>query len=311
MLRTDAITLKQLRALKAVVAHGTLTAAAVELGLTTPAIHSQIKNLETATDVALLRRDGEGGRMEPTAEGEEMLRAATRIESILSQAAAQIRARSTGRLGEVVLSVVSTAQYFAPRLVRMLIDRCPEIAIQLRVGNRESVVADLDQARCELAIMGRPPRAPEVHALPLGPHPHGVILLPDHPLARDDGYDPSLLVRETFLSREPGSGTRILMQRFFERLEEPHAVRLIEMESNESIKQAVLAGLGVAFLSLHTVDDELRSGRLAVLRGPFLPVMRHWYLVTPQHVPPGPATQRIAAEIAALSGGYLPRPLSA
>jgi len=101
------------------------------------------------------------------------------------------------------------------------------------------------------------------------------------------------------------------MQRFFERLEEPHAVRLIEMESNESIKQAVLAGLGVAFLSLHTVDDELRSGRLAVLRGPFLPVMRHWYLVTPQHVPPGPATQRIAAEIAALSGGYLPRPLSA
>lgn len=311
MLRLDAVTLKQLRALRAVVAQGSLTAAGVELGLTTPAIHSQIKHLEEAADVPLLLRGAEGGRMLPTPEGEEMLRAAQRIEAILSQAAAQIQARSSGRVGQVALSVVSTAQYFAPRLVRMLNDRCPEIDIQLRVMNRETMMSDLDQGRCELAIMGRPPRVPAVQSVPLGPHPHGVILPPGHALARGEGYDPALLVRETFLTREPGSGTRMLMQRFLERLEEAHPVRLIEMESNETIKQAVLAGLGLAFLSLHTVDDELRAGRLALLRGPHLPVMRHWYLVTPLLVPPGPAAQRIAAEIVALNGAYLPRALSA
>lgn len=308
MMRLDAITLKQLRALHAVATLGSLTAAAEAMGQTTPAIHSQIKNLETAVGSAMLVRSAEGGRMQLTELGEEIDRAATRVEGILSQAAAQIRARKTGRVGHVMLSVVSTAKYFAPKLVRMLRDRCPEIEISLRVGNRESVVADLDQGRCELAIMGRPPREPAVDSLPLGPHPHGVILLPDHPLALADGFDPSVLVRETFLSREPGSGTRVLMQRFLDRLEEGYSGRVIEMDSNETIKQAVLAGLGIAFLSMHTVDDELRSGRLVMLRGPHLPVMRHWYLVTPRVVPPGPVAARIAAEITSLNGAYLPRP---
>lgn len=309
MIRLDAVTLKQLRALQAVATHGTLTAAAAAIGQTTPAIHSQIKNLETAVGVPVLARASEGGRMQLTPEGEEILRAAMRIEGILSQAAAQIRARTQGRIGRVALSVVSTGKYFAPRLVRMLHDRCPEIEIALKVGNRETVIADLDQGRCDLAVMGRPPREPMVQAVPLGPHPHGVILPPDHPLAGADGFDPAVLARETFLSREPGSGTRILMQRFLERMDEASAVRLIEMDSNETIKQAVLAGLGLAFLSLHTVDDELRAGRLALLRGPHLPVMRHWYLVWPAALPPGPAAQRIAAEIGALNGVYLPKPL--
>lgn len=311
MIRLDAITLKQLRVLQSVAAQGTLTAAAAALGQTTPAIHSQIKNLEVAVGGPVLVRSAEGARMQLTPAGEEMLRAATRIEGILSQASAQVRARSQGRIGQVTLSVVSTAKYFVPRLVRMLNDRCPEIEIALRVGNRESMIADLDGGRCDMAVMGRPPRAPQVHAVPLGPHPHGVILPPDHPLAGADGFDPAFLSRETFLSREQGSGTRALMQRFLERIEEAQPARIVEMDSNETIKQAVLAGLGLAFLSLHTVDDELRSGRLALLRGPHLPVMRHWYLVTPAAFPPGPAAQRVAAEIAALNGVYLPKPLTA
>lgn len=311
MIRLDAVTLKQLRALQALDAQGTLTAAAAVLGLTTPAIHSQIKNLETAIGSTLVQRGAEPGRMALTPEGEEILRAANRVEVILSRAAAQIAARSTGRIGHVTLSVVSTAKYFAPRLVRLLADRCPEIEVALRVGNRESIIADLDQGRCALAIMGRPPREPMVTAVPLGAHPHGVILPPDHPLARADGFDPTVLLRETFLTREPGSGTRTLMQRFFEQMAEAHPpARMIEMESNETIKQSVLAGLGIAFLSLHTVDDELHAGRLALLKGPSLPVMRHWYLVTPEAFSAGPAAQRIATEIEAMNGVYLPKPFS-
>ncbi len=307
-MRMDALTLKQLRALQAVARHGSLTAAAEVIGLTTPAIHSQIKSLEDAVNAPVLVRATEGAGMRLTVIGEEMLRAAHQIDGILSQAARQIGALSAGKTGHVVLSVVSTAKYFAPRLVRILAERCPDIEVTLRAGNRDSVIADLAEARCALAIMGRPPREPLVRAVPLGPHPHGLVLPPDHPLAGRVGFDPEALLRETFLSREPGSGTRILMHRFFDRIGRDTMPRLIEMDSNETIKQAVLAGLGVAFLSLHTVCDELNSGRLALLRGPGLPVMRHWYLVQPQRIPPGPAAERIAAEIEALAGTFLPKP---
>ncbi|MEP6067097.1 MAG: LysR family transcriptional regulator [Paracoccaceae bacterium] len=306
MRRLDAITLKQLRALHAVASQGSLTAAAAEIGQTVPAIHSQIKNLENAVGVPILVRPSGAGPTELTPEGEEVLRAATRIEGILSQAADQIRARATGQIGHVTISVVSTSKYFAPGLVKILSQTEPEIGISLRVGNRESVIADLDDGRCELAIMGRPPRVPAVRSLPLGPHPHGVILPIDHPFAQEDGFDPALLVQETFLSRERGSGTRILMQRFLDRFEEGPVAQIVEMDSNETIKQAVRAGLGIALLSLHTVHDELQEGRLAQLRGLRLPIIRHWYLVWPAHVERGPAATRIAERIEKLNGTFLP-----
>ena len=147
---------------------------------------------------------------------------------------------------------------------------------------------------------------PAVQAQPLGPHPHGIVLRPDHPLAATDGFDPAALVQEVFLAREPGSGTRILMERFLDRLAEGQPVRRIEMDTNETIKQAVLAGLGIAFLSLHTVCEELRAGRLVLLRGPGLPVMRHWYLVTPAGHAPTAAARRVAEAITGLNGTFLP-----
>jgi DNA-binding transcriptional LysR family regulator len=281
------------------------------MGQTVPAIHSQIKNLEEAVGVSILVRPGGSGRMELTVEGAEVLRAAKRIEGILSQAGDQIRARATGQIGQVTISVVSTSKYFAPDLVRTLSQTDPEIGTSLRVGNRESVISDIDEGRCELAIMGRPPRAPAVHSIPLGPHPHGIILPPDHPFAQEDGFDPALLVQETFISREEGSGTRVLMQRFLDRLEEGPVERIVEMESNETIKQAVRAGLGIALLSLHTVHEELSQGRLALLRGPRLPIMRHWYLVWPMHVDRSPAASRIAERIESLNGGFLPGAVNA
>ncbi len=310
MPRLDAITLKQLRTLDAVASQGSLTAAAARIGQTVPAIHSQIKILEKSVGVPILVRPLVAGQMELTAEGIEVLRAAKRIEGILSQAADQLRARATGQIGQITISVVSTSKYFAPNLVRILSKSEPEIGVSLRVGNRESVISDLDEGRCELAIMGRPPRVPVVHSVPLGPHPHGVILPPDHPFAKEDGFDPALLVKETFISREEGSGTRVLMQRFFDRFEEGPVARIVEMESNETIKQAVRAGLGIALLSLHTVHEEVAQGRLALLRGPGLPIVRHWYLVWSAHVERSIVAKRISDSIEALSGTFLPGAVS-
>jgi DNA-binding transcriptional LysR family regulator len=206
----------------------------------------------------------------------------------------------------VTISVVSTAKYFVPGLVKTLSQKEAEIGISLRVGNRASVISDLDEERCDLAIMGRPPRDPRVHSIPLGPHPHGIILPPDHRFAQEDGFDPSLLVGETFITREPGSGTRVLLQRFLDRFEEGPVAQIVEMDSNETIKQAVRAGLGIALLSLHTVHDEVAQGQLVLLRGPRLPIMRHWYLVWPADVERSPAASRISESIEALNGVYLP-----
>lgn len=308
-MRSDAITLKQLRALVAVANTGSLTLAADTLNQTPPTIHSQIKNLEAATKQSLLQRAADGSGFHPTQAGKELLVAAHRIEADLSHAARQIDALSQGKTGHVVLGTVSTGKYFVPRIVRLLQEAAPDIEITLRVANRSEVIAAMERGEYDLVIMGRPPRSALSRAVPLGPHPHGIVLPPNHPLAGKDGYDPSQLLQETFLSREEGSGTRILMERFIDRLAEGHNPHRVVMPSNETIKQAVIAGLGIGFLSLHTVHDELAAGRLVQLRGPDLPLMRHWYLLSGARGgnEVSKVTQRCADEIVALAGAYLPK----
>jgi len=306
MERLDAVTLKQLRALQAVAAHGSLTAAALAMHQTTPAIHSQIKNLETAIGHVVVARGADGGKPGLTPPGLEMLRAAERVEAILSQAGRQLRAMSTGSIGHVTMGIVSTAQYSAPRLLMRLMQACPDIEVSMTVGNRESIVAGLDRGTLDLAVMGRPPRLPLVRAIPVGPHPHGILLPASHPLAGADGFDPDVLMQETFLMREEGSGSRMLLQRFLDRLNAAQTPRVIELNSNEAIKQGVLCGLGIAMLSLHAAHDELAAGRLVGLRGPGLPVMRHWYVVVPTAMPVPATVARIAEAIAAQNGTFLP-----
>ena len=308
MVRLDGVTLKQLRALQAVLDLGSLTQAADRLGLTPPAVHNQIKTLEATLGFAVVQRSVEDPGAQATPQGAALRRAADQIAAILSQATQQISALSRGQVGHVSLGVVSTGKYFAPGLVRLLNDLCPEIDIALRVGNRETIIAELDRGAIALAIMGRPPSIPAVLARPLGPHPHGIILPPDHPLAADrHGFDPAALLQERLILREEGSGTRALMQRFLETLGEPKPARVIEMDSNETIKQAVIAGLGVAMLSLHTCFEELRQGRLVLLAGRGLPVMRHWYLVTRSAPALDPAATRLADQILNLNGQFFPK----
>lgn len=309
-MRLDALTLKQLRALDAVARGGSMTAAAEALGLTPPAIHAQIKGLEEALQVRLLRRAGDGAGSELTEAGVALREAARKIEDVLSQAAANLAALARGQAGRVTLGVVSTAKYFAPRLVKLLQGSHPDIEVTLRVGNREAIIEGLERGSFDLAIMGRPPRRPEVEAAPLGPHPHGLVAAPDHRLA---GTMPALeaLLAERFLSREEGSGTRILMSRWLDRIGEGATYETLEMESNETIKQAVMAGLGVAFLSLHTVMDELATGRLVQLAAPGLPIDRHWFLVRPLLGYRRALAERLWHEIIGLNGCFLPHALEA
>jgi DNA-binding transcriptional LysR family regulator len=154
--------------------------------------------------------------------------------------------------------------------------------------------------------MGRPPRHPEVSATPIGPHPHGLIAPPGHRLAAAETVRIEDLFDETMITREQGSGTRILMTRYLDSQAEGRVFDLVEMGSNETIKQAVMAGLGLAFLSLHTVTEELRQGRLVVLNAPGLPLLRQWFLVHPLHATLSPAARAVQARILELDGSFLP-----
>jgi DNA-binding transcriptional LysR family regulator len=173
---------------------------------------------------------------------------------------------------------VSTAKYFAPQALAGFLGRYPSVEVRLDVGNRAAIIAALEANSLDLALTGWPPQQLAVEKEAVGDHPHIIIARPDHALAARRRMPPSALGEQTFLVREPGSGTRLLMERLF--AESRISPRLgMEMGSNETIKQAVIAGLGIAFLSAHTVAAEVSDGRLVVLDVVGLPVMRRWYVV--------------------------------
>ena len=195
MPRLDQITLKQLRALTAVVEESTILAAAERLNLTGPAVHNQLKTLEAIVGSPLLSRAG-AERNIPTAQGRALLRAAAEIETSLDRAVRQIGALGQGLSGRVVLGVVSTGKYFAPRIVALLQREMPDVQVALRVGNREEIVEAMERAELDLCIMGRPPRTFLTEAMPLFDHPHIIIANQDHPLARDPMVPREALLRE-------------------------------------------------------------------------------------------------------------------
>jgi DNA-binding transcriptional LysR family regulator len=180
--------------------------------------------------------------------------------------------------GELSIAVTSTAKYFAPRLLAEFRRSHPDVRLRLAVSNREAVIRELADNAVDLVIMGRPPRGIDTEAAPFALHPIAIIAAPDHPLAGRKRMPLERLAGETFLIRERGSGTRAAMEHVF--AERAFRAReTLEMSSNETIKQAVMAGMGIAFLSTHTIRLELRAGRLALLAVSGLPVMREWYVI--------------------------------
>lgn len=301
----DQITLKQLKALKTVGEQQTVTAAADVLNLTAPAVHSQLKNLEEIIGSPLLAREAKD-RAVLTRHGRALVRAYNEITATLARTMSEIEALDTGRAGSVQLGVVSTAKYFAPRIVALLAEEMPELAVRLHVGNRGEIIEGLSRGAYDLCIMGRPPRAPLVDAEPIGSHPHVLIARPDHPMAGRSRLTPADLFEECFVMREQGSGTRILAERFLADIAEGRPVETIEMSSNETIKQSVLQGLGIALISAHTVAYELDAGRLVALDVAGLPINRTWYLARARAVARSRAADRIHDWLLANPTRYLP-----
>jgi len=270
------VTFRQLRVFEAVARHLSFTRAAEELHLTQPAVSMQVKQMEGAVGLPLFEQMGR--RVYLTEAGNVMHHYSRLIAENLveaEQAMEELKGIEGGRLR---ITVASTVNYFASRLLSDFCRQHHGVRVVLDVTNREGLLATLEANETDIALMGKPPDSLDVDAEPFMENPLVVIAAPDHPLAGRTRVPLARLREETFLMREPGSGTRMAMERFF-REKNTELSSTIEMTSNEAIKQSVQAGLGLGIVSAHTLELELEVGRLVILKVQSFPIKRRWYLV--------------------------------
>ncbi|MBS0374696.1 MAG: LysR family transcriptional regulator [Proteobacteria bacterium] len=271
------VTLRQLRIFASVARHLSFARAADELRLTPPAISMQIKELETEVGLPLFDRSRR--QISLTMVGEYVLAHTRRVLAVMRDAedmVAKFRGLQTGSLD---VGMVSTAKYFLPRLLAQFRSEHPGIELRLRIGNNRDELVDLmREGLVELAIMGRPPKGWPTRAEPFALHPHVLVTAVDHRFTRLDEVPARALVDEQFIVREPGSGTRAALDEYMGAHHMTPRIAM-QMSSNESIKQAVMSGMGVALLSLHTLGLELEHRLIAVPNVEGLPVMRRWHVV--------------------------------
>jgi DNA-binding transcriptional LysR family regulator len=269
------VSLRQLRVFEAAATSRSFSKAAESLHLTQPGVSMHIKELEANAGLPLFERIGK--KLYVTEAGQELLTRARDVIRALKDAEDALDGLKGLRRGRINLAVVSTAKYFVPQLLARFGKDYPELEIRLAVNNRVSVIEQLVTNEVDLAIMGRSPQALDTIAEPFAQNPHVIIAAPEHALAAQRRILVETIAKEHFIVREPGSGTRLAMQQFFEE----HQLRCkvgMEMASNETIKQAVMAGMGLSFISRHTIDLEVQTKRLVVLDVRGTPVIRQWHV---------------------------------
>lgn len=269
-------TFRQLRVFSEVARQLSFSKAAQTLHLTPPAVTMQIKELEGHVGMPLFERKGR--QVTLSTAGEYMLVFARKILATLKDAEDAAARLQKLEIGTLTIGMVSTAEYFLPRLLAAFQREHEGIDIRLIVGNRDQLVRMLQANEVDIAIMGRPPREMATRAEPFAAHPHVFVAPPGHPLLQR-GHPPlQALQGYKLIQREEGSGTRAALNQFFKDANfEPQVT--MEMSSNETIKQSVMAGMGLGFLSLHTIGLELDNRLLAVLEIEGGPVLRAWNVV--------------------------------
>jgi LysR family transcriptional regulator, low CO2-responsive transcriptional regulator len=270
------VTLRQLRVFEAVARHMNFSRAAEELHLSQPAVSTQVKELATHVGLPLFERLGRKTYLTPA--GEEMLHCARSITQRIREtedAVARLRGVTGGRLN---VAVISAGDYFFPRVLAEFARLHPGVSFNLTVHNREGLLRQISENLTDLAVMVRPPADPDTVAVPFAPHPYVIVAAPGHPLAGARRIPREALTKERFIQRERGSDTWNSMREVFGR----RFARLsttMEIRSTETIKQMVVAGMGIAFLSAHTIGLEQKNGILTVLDVEGFPAMLNWYLV--------------------------------
>jgi DNA-binding transcriptional LysR family regulator len=277
--RLKNLTLRQLRLFEAVATLLSYSRAAEQMNVTQPAVSMQVQQLEAELGLQLLVKSGK--KVTLSQAGEEMLRQVRRILNqvlIAEEAMGAFHQSEGGRGGLLHLGVVSSAHYFAPALLTAFAAEWPGVKFKLTVDRRETILAMLQNHQLDVAIAGYPPSEADLEAETFAQNPHCIVASAAHPLAKKRRIHWDALRDEPFIFREPGSATR----QFFEHLLQAQSLQVrvsMELSGNETIKQAVMAGMGISFLSAHTFQTELEAGKLAVLHMEDMPKMLDWCLL--------------------------------
>jgi len=269
-------TFRQLRVFSEVARQLSFAKAARALHLTPPAVTMQVRELEGHVGMPLFDRSGRSVTL--TTAGEYMLVYTRKMLATLKDAEDTAARLLKLEVGTLTIGMVSTAKYFLPHLLAQFRREHEGIEIRLAVGNREQLVQMLHANEVDIAIMGRPPTELATRAEPFAAHPHVFVAPVGHPLTQAGPLTPEALRGQGFILREEGSGTRAALEKFLLQARvEPRVT--MEMASNETIKQAVIAGMGLSFLSLHTLGLELDNRLIALLPIQGAPVVRAWNVV--------------------------------
>ncbi len=270
------LTFRQLKVFEAVARQLNYTAAAKELHLSQPAVSMQMKQLEEQASTPLIEKLGK--KLFLTDAGIEMYnysRSTMQQLRDLEETIVQLKSLQQGHLN---IAVVSTANHFVIRLLAGFAKLYPKISISLEVTNRSSLLEMLDKNECDLVIMGRPPSGHNLTASPFLENPLVVVSHPYHELAAKSSVSLKELEQQSFVVREQGSGTRHAAERFFTENGLDFKTKM-DMSNNRAIKHAAEEGLGLAIVSMHTLELELKARTLTIINVDGFPIYRHWYIV--------------------------------
>jgi len=269
------ITLRQLAVFEATSRHLSFTKAAVELHLTQPAVSMQVKLLESQVGLPLFELLGR--KIYLTEVGRELQAYSRRITRSLSEFEDYLDEIKGNQRGQLAVSVATTASHFATRLLADFSRHYEGVQISLDVTNRETLYQQLSNNETDMVIMGLPPKHLKLESKIFMDNPLVLIAPTQHPLCQQQAIPLNQFAEEKFVVREEASGTRHAIERFFSDHNVPFNTGM-EMTSNEAIKQAVGAGLGLGIVSLHTLELELKTEQVRILDVTGLPIMRHWYI---------------------------------
>jgi DNA-binding transcriptional LysR family regulator len=270
------LTLRQIRIFLSASKHMSFSRAAEEMHITAPAVSLQIKEMEADMGVVLFRR--ENRKVELTPAGEYFLLYARRVYSTLNEANTMMERLRGTQIKMLKIGVVSTAKYFLPTVLVEFKKDYPNLQIAIEVRNRQQLLELLRDGEIDVAIMGQPPKEIDTRAEAFAGHPHVFVANLENPLVGQQNLMPEVLNDFKFISRELGSGTRAIMERYFAEYGLSPIVTM-EISSNETVKQAVIAGLGISFVSLHTIGSEIKHKQLAILDIQHTPIIRTWHVV--------------------------------
>jgi DNA-binding transcriptional LysR family regulator len=271
------ITIRQLSVFLEVATLKSFTLAAKNLHLTQPAVSMQIKQLEEVVGIKLLSKHGR--KILLTDAGHEMLVLSKSLLQQIEQTQQRLEQITEGHQGRLKLVVASTVSAVATKLLAAFNTLNPTMHLSFDVTNRQGLIEQLENNEADIVLMGQPPDNINLDTQAFMENPLVVIASPNHPLSNlNKPATLKQLIEHGFVVREPGSGTRMAMERFFHE----HNLTLqtnMEMNSNDAIKQSVEAGLGLGVASIHTLEHELREKRLKIIQAQGFPLLRTWFLV--------------------------------